>query len=185
MNHESPQRRSLQTAAFKFGTRLPRRCLALTLALALGLALPCAADDIRIRRDELRDRTWILRGDALYSYEYGPGGTSRRFALPGWIHVSARNACAPDVFIEAGGSVIVSSNIVPSLWRVDPTVANAVELSMEVSPATRKDFGFASLQTTENGELHGRGSIDRSLWLVDLANRSAIQLDETHATSCD
>jgi hypothetical protein len=158
------------------------------LVIAPFLALSCAADpagDVRVRRDELRDRTWVLRADALYLYEHRHATQARRFALPGWVYVTPRSACEPDLLVEAGGTVIVSSNIVPKLWRIDPEASSAVELELELQPETHKDFGFTTLRFAEHGALHAGSSIDRSRWQIDLSNRRAIKLEGSVAGACE
>jgi hypothetical protein len=150
------------------------------LPLALLLALPCAAapaGDIRVRRDELHARIWVLRADALYLYPYDSQAPARRFTLPRWIYVISRSACEPDLLVEAGGTVIVSSNIMPSLWRVDPEASSAIELELEAQPQTTRELGFTALRWAGPGALHARGSLDRSRWLIDLPNRSATKLE--------
>lgn len=168
----------------------------IVLPIAVFLALSCSPDSsgddraigllekenvhetraILVRRDELRARTWLLRADALYLYEDEPGTRARRFALPGWIYVTPRLAREPDLLVEAGGTVLVSSNIVPALWRVDPEASSTTELELELHPETSRDFGFTTLRFAQNGALHASGSIDRSRWQVDLLNRRAIRL---------
>jgi hypothetical protein len=167
---------------------VPRRFLMLPLGLFLSFSWACAssvpqAHDILVRRDALRDRTWALRADALYLYESRTGTRARRFTLPGWIYVTPRFACEPDLLVEATGTVIVSSNIVPNLWRVDPDASTTVELQLVLEPEAGRDLGFTALRFATHGALHAGGSTDRSRWQIDLLNLKAIRLESAVASA--
>ena len=140
---------------------------------ALFLALSSAADPIRVLCDEPRDRTWILGTDAVYLHERGISTPPRRFALPGWIYLKPPYAREPDLLVEPGGTVIVSSNIMSRLWRIDADAASTEELDIALQPGSDRDFGFSALEMMGHGALRATSSTDRSRWQIDLAARSA------------
>jgi hypothetical protein len=155
------------------------------VALFLSLfSMAATGADVRVRPDDLRGRTWVLRADALYLHDPGTGVPARRFALPGWVYVTPRFACEPDLVVEPGGAVLVSSNIVPSLWRVDPQDSSTTVLKIDLDPESVKDLGFTSLQWVEPGVMQANGSTERSRWRIDLANRRAVKL-EGSAWDCE
>jgi hypothetical protein len=127
---------------------------------------------LRIRVDDARRSVWILATDALYRYERVSGQT-KRYPLPGWIHVSRSFACLPDLVVEPTGMVIASSNVVPSLWRVDPETSRVEMLEIQLGPEAHRDMGFTGLELVNQGLLLARSSIDQSLWRIDLPAKRA------------
>lgn len=152
------------------------------LLATLFLSFTSAADpgDVRVRRDEPRARTWVLRADALYLRE--TGARERRFVLPGWVYAAPPQASEPDLLVEPGGSVIVSSNVVPSLWRVDPQASRIEEMKLALDPATDRDVGFTALRAAEHGTITANATTDRSRWKIDLSSRRATKTDGRIAT---
>jgi len=70
--------------------------------------------------------------------------------------------------VEPDGAVLVSSNIVPDLWRVDAAAPAVTRLRFTLEQDATRDFGFASLRFTAEGALHAVGSIDGGAWRIDM-----------------
>ena len=96
------------------------------------------------RLDRSRGRVWSLV----------PGGVAVREArssktvileLPGWILAGPADACPPDLALGPKGEVVVTSNVIPTLWRIDPeTLAVSVHpVALEADGG--RDIGFTSL----------------------------------------
>ena len=140
-----------------------------------GSIIPCAAafqphdgEPLRVRHDAPRQRTWYLvAGDGVYLQEEG-GDALWRFALPGWVNTVRTQASDPDLVVEPDGSLLVSSNIVPDLWRVDADSRAVARLRVAPDQDTTKDFGFASLRIAGDGVLYAIGSIDGGGWRIDV-----------------
>ena len=154
-----------------------------TLIAAL-LAVPCVAaphgPDVACERAELhadaavitakadavRGRLWILAQDGLYLYQ-SAAGTVRRFHLPQWQYV-IRFACPPDLAVTPDGSVVVSSNVTASLWRVDPAVTRASQLTLRFATRAELEFGFSAMDASQSGIVWAQGASDDSRWRIDL-----------------
>jgi hypothetical protein len=146
-----------------------------------GLLLECAtaslgdnAAIIAVKQDGARGSTWILGHDALYLYQPAAPATIKRFGLPNWRYVTRAFACPPDVAIGPDGVVIVSSNIEPTLWRVDPGGTVAVEIPVQRIDRPAEDMGFTDLEVSPAGTVWARGAADRSRWRIDLGKRTAV-----------
>lgn len=146
------------------------------LLLLLSSTLPALAQEghvLRIHTDFARGRVWVLATDGVYLQER-PRVAARRFTLPGWMHVNRPQAAAPDLILDHDGTAIVSSNIVPHLWRVDPERASADLIEVDPWPDARKDMGFTSLVLVIPGSIRARSTIDSSGWRIDLRSRKAL-----------
>jgi hypothetical protein len=135
---------------------------------------------LRIRVDDARRNVWILATDALYRYERVSGQTTR-YLLPGWIHMSRSFACLPDLVVEPAGTVIASSNVVPSLWRVDPETSRVERLEIQLGAESHRDMGFTGLDLLNAGVILARSSIDQSVWRIDLPAKRAWRFERGNA----
>ena len=153
---------------------LPAASNAWHLPECASAAPAAAAAVIAVKRDDARARTWILGSDALYLYQPGAAPALRRFDLENWRYVSGAFACPPSMAIGPDGGVVVSSNIEPTLWRVDALGAPAVEIPLRLLDRANEDIGFTELEVSPPGIVWARGSADRSRWRIDLARQSAV-----------
>jgi len=151
------------------------------LANAHGLD-GCAAaglpDDpavITAKADGARGRVWILAQDGLYLYP--SAGPMRRFDLPNWQYI-IRFACPPDLAVAPDGSVLVTSNVIASLWRVDPALAAASQVTLRFERRAGEELGLSTIDVSESGTVSARGAADRSRWRIDLETGSAVPVAE-------
>jgi hypothetical protein len=133
-----------------------------------------------VKTDSVRGRVWILGGNALYLYQT-EGQRVRRFDLPNWRYVAQPFACPPDFVVESQGTVLVSSNITPTLWRVDPDSGVSTELPIQPLHRQAEDFGFAALEVSPRDVVWARGAADRSRWVIDLKSLSATLVADDRA----
>jgi hypothetical protein len=123
-----------------------------------------------------RDLVWLLSADGLFLQDTR---TSQRLAinLPDWQWAGEPYACMPDLTLGPKGEVIVTSNILPKLWRVDPETLAVTVHALELDADNGKDVGFAGLVYSPVSpayfavsQLHG------SLWMIDPALRRASKI---------
>lgn len=156
------------------GTLAPRFPLFLAIAaLALG----------SLAADAAHARTWTLDPDGL-AWRNGEGGVPRRVPIPGWMHLAAPHACAPDLAIAPDGAIVLSSNVVPMLWRVDPATDRAVAVPLALAHDEGREVGFTALRFVAPGVLEARGTFDASRWRIDLHQGVATRLSVGQATAC-
>lgn len=126
-----------------------------------------------VRTDAARNRLWVLDQEALTLYDNLNGRRLRRVALPDWVLAGAGDACAPDVVLDRAGGVLVSSNVMPVLWRVDAQSFEVTRIELALDSDTDKDVGFTGLSFAGDGVLIAAGATFGSLWRIDLDNASA------------
>jgi hypothetical protein len=147
-------------------------------------AQPPAA--IRSQVDGARGRTWWLT-DAGLSMQDRHGREPVTLRLPGWHWAGAPYGCPPDLALGPRGEVIVTSDVVPKLWRVDPdTLAVTVHAPILDEPAAR-DVGFAALSySARHGAYFAMGSVPGSLWRIDpfLSRAQETPLAASRARPC-
>lgn len=140
-------------------------------SLSLLAANALAAEPLRTVHDASRNRVWVLESDALYLHQ---GAQKQRYELPGWIYASEPYACSPDVAVDAQGAAVVSSNVVPVLWRVEPAKGQVTRHELALDADSDKDVGFSGLAyVPEQGVFFAVSATYGSLWRIDTLLRRA------------
>src|SRR4051812_14944897 len=130
-----------------------------------------AAEPLRTVHDASRNRVWVLESNAVYLHE---GGQKKRFELPGWVYVTDAYACAPDLAVDAHGAAVVTSNVIPVLWRVEPVKAQVTTHELVLDADADKDVGFSGLAyAPDQGVLFAVSATYGSLWRIDQTLRRA------------
>jgi hypothetical protein len=125
------------------------------------------------RTDPARNRIWILTSEGVSLQVTGSPGKSVEIVLPSWQWVDEPYGCPPDLALGPDGEVVVTSNIVPVLWRIDPdSLAVSVhEIALDADKA--KDVGFSGLAySVEHGEFVAVSDVHGSLWRIDALLRT-------------
>jgi hypothetical protein len=97
-----------------------------------------------------------------------------RLSLPGWFSVAEPYSCPGAFALGPAGEVIVASNVVPVVWRVEPgTLAVSVHpLSLDADGD--KDVGFTELvYSPRQGAYLAVDGTQRSLWRIERDLRHA------------
>ena len=128
-------------------------------------------DGIRIRRDAVRNRIWLLGLEDVRVYDAANERLIRRVVLPNWS--VARYACDPDMVLDESGSAIVSSNVQARLWRIDGGTFTVSEHDITLHERENWDVGFAALAPAGNGKLLALTSLAGSFWSIDLNKGTA------------
>jgi hypothetical protein len=126
-----------------------------------------------VRADAERNRLWVLEPESLTLYDNLNGRRLRRLALPDPFFAGDEHACPPDVAFDASGTVFVSSNVLPVLWRVDPQRFEVTRIELALGTDADKDIGFTGLSFAGDGVLIAAGSTFSSLWRIDLRSATA------------
>lgn len=142
---------------------------------------------LRVQLDTQRNRSWVLNHDAVYVYDAAKRRLIQRIELPGWFYVNEVFSCTPDFVLTPTGAALVTSNIVPTIWEIDPKsfVAHQHRLALDVD--NDKDVGFVGLAYSRDGkELFGVSSLPGSLWKIDLITDTAqrVQVPGLNPDTC-
>jgi hypothetical protein len=93
--------------------------------------------------------------------------------LAGWVAAYAPHAAPPACVVEPRGTVLMSSNIVPDLWRIDPATGSVDRLPIRLIDHANRDIGFTDLEMVNARGLRAKSAIDGSRWRIDLTTRTA------------
>ena len=142
--------------------------LAASMAVFAASAL---AEPLRIVQDPERNRTWRLERDAVYVQE---AAKTRRIELPGWMHVDESYVCRPDIALDAEGAAVITSNVVPIVWRVDPRTGTASQHELVLDHDQNQEIGFSGLTyAADQGVFFAVSATQGSLWRIDPMLRRA------------
>jgi hypothetical protein len=142
-------------------------------------------DGTRVQAD--RGMVWLLNGKGLFLQD---PRTSQRVAipLPDWQWAAEPYACMPDLALGPKGELIVTSNVLPKIWRVDAETLAVTVHALELDADNGKDVGFAGVVYSALSpayfavsQLHG------SLWMIDpsLQRASKIALEDLADSSVE
>lgn len=121
----------------------------------------------RYQIDPERNRVWFLTHEGVFVYDFSRPERIA-LALPGWITVAASYGCLPDLALGPGGEAVVTSNIVPTLWRIDPDTLAVSVHSLVLDADTDKDVGFSGLAySPQHGAFLAASYVHGSLWRID------------------
>ena len=135
---------------------------------------------LRYQSDAARSRLWVLTADGVELYEAATGEQMAQVALPGWLWVGRQFACPPDLAIGPRGEAVISSNVVPTLWRVDPVTLVASKHELAIEDDAGRDIGFTALVYSAT-----RGVLRREpLAGVAVADRSAVGEGSERSAFC-
>ena len=118
------------------------------------------------------DRSWVIEGGGLFLEE--PGKPRRAVELPGWQWAGEPYACAPAIAIGPRGEAVVTSNVLPVLWKIDPETLAVSVHRLQLDADTDKDVGFSGLVYSErNGAYFAVSGLHGSMWRIDPLLRRA------------
>ena len=139
-------------------------CL-VTLAGCESSAQPSAAGMLAYQVDDERSRSVWLTRDGLQIHSAAARPVS--IVLPGWLYAGAPH-CPPGLAIGANGEIVVTSNVVPTLWRVDAGTQAVTVHPLALDADQDKDVGFAALiYAPEQRAFIAYSEGTRSVWKID------------------
>jgi hypothetical protein len=149
-----------------------------SLAFALAAA---GCDDklqtLQFQKDLARDRDWVLTADGVTVLDLDSRRKVAQIPLPGWIWAGAPHGCTPALALGPKGEALVSSDVVPVLWRIDPDTLAVTKHNLRLDDRSGKDIGFSGLSYSAQKTAYvavacGQGSV----WRVDLSLEKAAQV---------
>jgi hypothetical protein len=123
---------------------------------------------VRYRMDPARNRMWVLTRDGVFVYDASTPKVIVEVALPSWQSVDDPYSCLPDLALGARGEAVVTSNAVPTLWRIDPDTLAVSVHELTLNADTSKDVGFSGLAySVQHGAFFAVSDMHGSLWRID------------------
>lgn len=128
---------------------------------------------VRYQVDSTRERIWWLTRDGV-SVHSASMPERVAVALPGWLWVGAPYSCLPDLALGPKGEAVITSNVVSTLWRVDPETLAVSVHRLALNADADKDVGFSGLvYSSEHGAFFGVSDVYGSLWNIDAQLKTA------------
>jgi hypothetical protein len=141
----------------------------------------------RYQVDPERNRSWFLTDEGVIVHD-----VSRRervtVSLPHWVWVGASYACPPVLALGPEGEAVITSNVLPTVWRVDPDSFAVSVHPLELDADEDKDVGFSGLvYSRQHGAFLAASQIQGSLWKIDpgLTSAQKIRLAAPRPDACD
>ena len=136
-------------------------------------------DVLRVRKDLVRNRLWVLTSSEVRVYNTAATGKRliRTIALPNWSVVGYRNVCMPDLVLDRSGSAFIASNGQARLMRIDADRFALKDYAISFRERDGMDIGFGALAFAADGALFARTTPGGMLWKIDLARSSATMTD--------
>lgn len=132
--------------------------------------------EVRHQGDAQRGRVWLLTYEGLFVYE--PARTGRTAVeLPGWVSAGEPFGCLPDLALGPHGEAVVTSNVVSTLWKVEPRTLAVSVHPLALDAETDKDIGFTGLAySAQHGGFLAASYSPGTLWRIDRALTRADKL---------
>lgn len=125
------------------------------------------APKARYQVDAARNRVWLLSDEGVFLFE--PSRPERiALSLPDWVWVGADYGCPPDLALGPRGEAVITSNVVPTLWRIDPDTLVVSVHRLALDADDDKDIGFSGLvYSREHAAFFAASHSHGSLWRID------------------
>jgi hypothetical protein len=133
-------------------------------------------DEARYLIDPVRGRLWLLTRAGVVVSDANP---SRRveLGLPGWLWAARPYGCPPDLALGPDGEAVITSNVLPTLWRIDAETLAVTVHPLELDADRDKDIGFSRLvYRPQRASYFAVADHHGSLWEIDLALERAHKL---------
>lgn len=144
---------------------------AVVIAMTMSAA---AAENLRRQVDPARDRLWVLTKSGVQLYDLKSRQEMRDIALPDWLWAGEPYGMSPDLALGPAGDALISSDIRPTLWRVDAVTMRVSKHELALDQDRDKDVGFSGLAwSTAHGTFFAVSYLHGSLWRIDPLLRRA------------
>jgi hypothetical protein len=161
------------------GTSAPLKSLLVAVSLAAATGCDTGANppadpgfvaefpEGRYQVDAERGRIWFLTYEGAFVYE--PSRTERiAVHLPGWVSAGAPYACPPDLALGPRGEALITSNVTPTVWKVDPRTLAVTVHPLALDADQDKDAGFTALAySPQHRAFLAASYMPGSLWRID------------------
>jgi hypothetical protein len=156
------------------------RYTALLLFASLLSAAGCGEPTSQAQTGTPRHRAWQLTGDGVLA-------GNAAVPIPGWIRAEDAYACAPELAVGPKGEAVITSNVVPTLWRVDPETLAVTEHPLTLDEDSGRDVGFSGLvYSSQHAAYFAVSHAHGTLWRIDtqLKRGQKIPLSQPVSSAC-
>lgn len=155
---------------------LARKAFA-TLSILFVSASATADGALRFQEDSARARAWVLTASGVTVVDLKTRRTLAQVELPEWTWAAEPYACAPELALGPKGEAVVSSNVAPMLWRIDPVSFVVTRHELLLDAHADKDVGFTGLAFSGAQGAFYAVSPFGALWRIDPLLRRAQKVE--------
>jgi len=114
-----------------------------------------------------RGQVWTLTREGLF-VSHIASMERRAITLPDWVVAGEPYGGEPTLALGPGGDVLVTSDIMPFVWRVDPRTRAVSVHRPALNAHQDKDFGFTSIAySPKDGAYVATSSMPNARWRLD------------------
>jgi hypothetical protein len=128
---------------------------------------------LRFQVDSVRKRGWVLTPEGVHGVNINTRQSTGLIPLPGWQWVGEEFSCLPALALGPKGEALITSNVVATLWRIDPETLAVSKHEPVLDADTDKDVGFTGLAYSVEDEAFFAVSDFGALWRIDPLFRQA------------
>ncbi len=123
--------------------------------------------------DRARSRIWRL-GDRGVYLEAREQSQALHIPLPGRVIVDQTLTCPSAMTLSQEGAVVVTSNVIPTLWRINPDTFAVTSHPLTLTSHADREVGFTGIAfSTGHRAYFAVSSIHGTLWRIDMNLQTA------------
>ena len=130
-------------------------------------AVSVSGSSIRYQVDAAHGRIWWLTREGVFVHD-AKTVQKRPVPIPGWQWADVAYACLPALALGPKGEALVTSNVLPTVWKIDPETLAVSEHALALDADQDKDVGFSGLAySSEHAAFFAVSELHGSLWRID------------------
>jgi len=137
------------------------------ICILLATSSGAAADPGKSVVDGARSRVYALVRDGVEVRDAGSRSRAAFVALQDWVWVGEEYSCPPGIALAPEGDVLVTSNVIPVVWRIDRRTLTAKAYRLRLEQEQGRDVGFISIRWSRNQGVYVAISNTEERWIVD------------------
>ena len=151
-----------------YGTAV-RSTIAISLLAACATSAVADPDPAVLKSlaDGASKRVYVLVRDGV---EVGDAGSRHKLAfvpLNDWVWVGEKYSCPPDIALAPEGDILVTSNVLPVVWRIDRRTLAIKAHKPVLEQDQGRDIGFIGIRWSRNLRAYVALSASGATWHLD------------------
>lgn len=141
---------------------------------------------LRFQTDAARDRGWLLTPSGVFVFTLSTRQSIAHVSLPQWTWAGEAFSCPPELALGPKGEALISSNVEPTLWRIDPVNLAVSRHTPVLDAHADKDLGFTGLAFSQAQGAFFAVSQFGALWRIDplLRRGEKVELSAPMLNAC-
>jgi len=141
--------------------------------IVLAISTDAAADPGKSVVDGARSRVYAIARDGIEVLEAGSRRQVAFVTLNDWVWAGEKYSCPPGIALAPEGDVLVTSNVLPVVWRIDRRTLAAKAYTLKLEQDLGRDIGFISIRWSRNQGVFVAVSNADERWIINASLTSA------------